>query len=89
MDNECGGQQSSCHSSPSGFITAQAARKYNLTIYDPQTLLVAMYGEGKPRGVNVLNCWSHLRAKSVSLAEVTMDGVCIVLPPICQSVPQL
>jgi len=32
------------------FVTDEAARKTNLTLYPPGTLLVAMYGEGKTRG---------------------------------------
>lgn len=32
------------------FVTAEALRQTNLTLYPPGTLLVAMYGEGKTRG---------------------------------------
>lgn len=32
------------------FVTDEALRKTNLTLYPPGTLLVAMYGEGKTRG---------------------------------------
>ncbi|MGH9888016.1 MAG: restriction endonuclease subunit S, partial [bacterium] len=32
------------------FVTDIALRETNLTLYEPGTLLVAMYGEGKTRG---------------------------------------
>ena len=36
--------------SPSSFVTQHAVDKCNLSFYPPNTLLVAMYGEGKTRG---------------------------------------
>src|SRR5687767_12735004 len=32
------------------FVTEKALRETNLTVYEPGTLVVAMYGEGKTRG---------------------------------------
>ena len=37
-------------SSPSKFVTEQAVRECRLVLYPPNTLLIAMYGEGKTRG---------------------------------------
>ena len=37
-------------SSPSKFVTEQAVRECRLALYPPNTLLIAMYGEGKTRG---------------------------------------
>ena len=35
---------------PNGFVTEEAVRECNLSCYPPNTILVAMYGEGKTRG---------------------------------------
>ena len=35
---------------PTKFVTERAVQEYNLSVYPPQTLLVAMYGEGRTRG---------------------------------------
>ena len=37
-------------SSPSNYVTQQAAEDYRLSLYPIHTLLIAMYGEGKTRG---------------------------------------
>lgn len=54
------------------FVTDTALRETNLTLYEPGTLLVAMYGEGKTRG----KC-SELRIR----ATTNQALAAIVLPP--------
>ena len=49
---------------PKNFVTEQAVRECRLTLYPPQTLLVAMYGEGKTRG----KCSELLIASTINQA---------------------
>ena len=56
---------------PNGFVTVQAARECNLSIYLPHTLLVAMYGEGRTRG----KCSELLIRSTINqaIAAITME----------------
>ena len=57
---------------PNGFVTEDAVRECNLSFYPPNTLLVAMYGEGKTRG----KC-SQLLVRSTinqAIAAIALEG---------------
>jgi type I restriction enzyme S subunit len=63
--------------SPSEFVTDAALAETNLTLYPPGTLLVAMYGEGKTRGM--ISELAIEAATNQALAAIVLEGEAILI----------